>query len=159
MSSQKIGVPLNKFQKLMKLTLFTFSDSELTDNEMWILPNKLTRYNVSGNRYVNLDLSMTPNLRTLVADNNILKNFPTLSFPIPPLEAIYLRNNPLDNMIVEDIVPLCLLNTLALKILPGSFLLTSAGACKCQRLNKWIEFFNIKGSNLDCLDIPTNVIF
>lgn len=159
MPSQRGEVPLNKFSNLMKLSSLSFTHSGLTDSEMWILPKNLQHYYVDGNEYTRLDVSMCPQITGIYANDNKLENIPTLHDPTPPLVAMYLKNNSMAKLKVKDIASLCDLQILKLEPPPNAFLRTKDGACECKKLQKWFAMFNIKGSGLNCRELPPEVIF
>lgn len=156
---RSIGVaPLDIFSKLEKLQVLEFTYSQLTDEEMWQLPASLRKYNVDGNEYTYLDVSMCPELEELSANDNKLKRMPALSHPPPPIEALYLKNNLMDDLTVHDIAPLCNLKKLKLELPSNTFLYHPSGSCRCMQLDRWIDVFGISGAELNC-DLGDGNIF
>ncbi|XP_065203963.1 platelet glycoprotein Ib alpha chain-like [Planococcus citri] len=142
--------PLDMFLTLYKLEIFQFTKSNLTDDEMWRFPASLQKLVLDGNWYTYLDVSTSYKLQEISVNDNRLKKLPTLYQPPIHMMKCSLKNNPLDDLAVEDLAPLCNLNTLELEIPQGAFLTQTIGNCRCRQIMKWAELFNISGAYLAC---------
>lgn len=155
---QRNKVPLDIFSGLKNLKYFQFSDSQLTDDEMWQLPENLESFVVSDNNYTNINLSMCPNLNAIDVTSNMLTRLPILSQPLPSLQSLVLNHNPMDNLTVEHIIPLCKLSKLDFIVPEDSYLSTLEGFCPCFRLKKLAFQLNLEGSVHGCRKLSKAVI-
>lgn len=154
---QRNTVPLNIFAGFNKLRTFRFSNSQLSDSEMWELPRGVTHYDVHFNVYTYINLSMCPDLRVINVEQNLLTKMPVLSQPHPPLEELVLNGNPMDDLTVENIMPLCKLLRFHLTIPADQYLSGADGFCQCFRLKKLVYQLNLDGGVRGCLRLPKSV--
>lgn len=155
--SQRENIPLDIFFSLKRLLSFEFSHSKLTDVDRWQLPGSLQLYYVTDNQYTNLDVSMCPLLGYLFAAKNKLQRLPIFSAVPPPLDTLQLDDNPMNELRVEHIIPLCYLRTLYMRVPEESFLSTPEGFCECFRLRKWVYQINMNGSVFGCYPLSKKV--
>lgn len=119
-------------------------------NSSWMLPASVEKLHLS-NGVLEFDLRNCSRLTSLRLNNNELRELPLFHDPLPPLEILDMKYNPLDKFRVNDIAGFCYLKYLALDA-------DRIKDCECTRLKQWIvklkEWgdFNFEGS-LNCSDI------
>lgn len=146
------------FNYLTELTVMSFTNSQLTDEDLWDLPHELLKYNVDGNLYTNLDLRLCPKLIEFSGNKNQFIKTPIFSDP-SFVEKVYLKGNPLVNMHVFDLASLCLLTTFEAELQMNAFANTNEGACQCEEVKEWARRFNISGLKVTCPKAKGQVMY
>ncbi|XP_065213374.1 uncharacterized protein LOC135840676 [Planococcus citri] len=143
------------FQYIETLEYLEFSDSSLKDDYTIHLPKKLKILNVDRNDFKILDAHWCEELEEISANNNRLKNIPKLHFEGPPLKKLLLKGNPMDDMTVLNIAPLCELTVLELEFSGvKSYYNTQASYCNCMMIKQWAKDAKISGpENLKCVEL------
>lgn len=151
------------FKDLSSLEHLEFSYSDLKDIYIMELPVNLKTLIVYKNKYeYNLDVHWCPKLEEINANDNKLQNIPKLHQPPPPLKTLRLKGNPLSNMTILNIAPLCNLTLLELQFPPNTHFNNSNSKdsyCQCETLKAWSEKANFSGPDKLACAAPKNTGF
>lgn len=138
----------NLFKNLIALKNLEFTDSCLGDDWQLTLPQNLKKLVVDKNEYSELDVHHAPHLEEISANDNHLKKLPLLHDPLPPLKILRFQNNPLEDMTILTLAPLCQLQVIQLKF-PSNTRYSKSNSeedyCECYTLVSWIKKENITG--------------
>lgn len=149
------------FRDAKSLQQFEFTNSNLSEKFTIGWPKNVKFLKIDNNKFQQLDLQGCKEIQELSANGNNLINLPKFHYPLPPIKIMRLKGNPLDNMTILTIAPLCELTLIELEFPPGSHYAQKGSLvsyCDCQLLKKWAHEADISGPDkIECVELKSKI--